>query len=60
MKLCKNEPAHQEHIIADQHHLVGFECSDVIAMEKAFGSHIEGCKFVGYVAATKCCQKDKK
>lgn len=60
MKLCINQPPHQEHIIADVHRTKGFLCEDVIYHEKKFGPHIDGCTFVGYVASTKCCQKEKK
>jgi hypothetical protein len=54
---------HQKHIIRQPFDMVnsaGFRCADVISMEKQFGKHIDSCPHVGFIAATKCCIKDKK
>ena len=61
LKYCINEKPekHQNHTIADDSPFGGgFKCHEVVEMEKTFGRHLEGCVWVGYLAATKCgCSK---
>lgn len=54
---CIYPPLHQEHILHSPMYGIGFRCEDVLFMEKKYGRHAEGCGFVGFIAATKCCKK---
>lgn len=54
LSYCTNEPKHQKHEIYTNPFSSGYRCADVISMEKEFGRHNEACKWVGYIAATKC------